>query len=58
MKCDFFKAVAVSILLYGCTTWTLTKYIEKKLDENYARMLYAFLKKSWKQHLTKHQQYY
>ena len=25
MKRSFFKAVVVSILLYGCTTWTLTK---------------------------------
>ena len=25
MKCSFFRAAVVSILLYGCTTWTLTK---------------------------------
>ena len=24
MKCSFFQAAVVSILLYGCTTWTLT----------------------------------
>ena len=30
IKQDFFQAVAVSILLYGCTTWTLTKCMEKK----------------------------
>ena len=24
MKCSFFQAVVMSILLYGCTTWTLT----------------------------------
>ena len=29
IKWDFFQAVLVSILLYGCTTWTLTKYREK-----------------------------
>ena len=28
------KAAVVSMLLYGCTTWTLTKRIEEKLDEN------------------------
>ena len=28
----FFQAVAVSVLLYGCTTWTLSKRMEKKLD--------------------------
>ena len=32
MKCNFFKAVVMSILLYGCTTWMLTKHMEKKLD--------------------------
>ena len=37
-----------SILLYGCTTWTLTKWLEKKLDGNYTRMLHAILNKSWR----------
>ena len=41
MKRSFFQAVVVSILLYGCTTWTLTKRLEKKLDGNYTRMLRA-----------------
>ena len=31
------------------------KFLEKKLDENYTKMLYAFLKKSWKQHSIKQQ---
>ena len=44
----FFQAAVVSILLYGCTTWTLTKCVEKKLDGNYARMLSAVLNKSWR----------
>ena len=39
IKGNFFQAVGVSILLYGCTTWMLTKHIEKKLDENCTRML-------------------
>ena len=49
MKCRFFQAAVVSILLYGCTTWTLTKRLEKKLDGNYTRMLRAILNKnkSW-----------
>ena len=46
IKWDILQAVAMSILLYRCTTWTLTKYIEKKLDENYTRMLHAVLNKS------------
>ena len=45
MKCTFFQAAVVSILLYGCTTWTLTQRLEKKLDGNYTRMLRAILKK-------------
>ena len=39
MKCSFFQAAVVSILLYGCITYTLTKRLEKKLDGNYTRML-------------------
>ena len=57
MKRSFFKAVVVSILLYGCTTWTLTKRMEKKLDGNYTRMLRAILNMSWWQHPTKQQLY-
>ena len=57
MKCSFFQVAVVSILLYGCTTWTLTKRLEKKLDSNYTRMLRAILNKSWWQHPTRHQLY-
>ena len=32
IKRCFFQAGVVSILLYECTTWTLTKRMEKKLD--------------------------
>ena len=57
MKCSFFKTVVISILLYGCTTWTLSKWLKKKLDGNYTRMLRAILNKSWRQHPTRHQLY-
>ena len=57
MKRSFFQAAVVSILLYGCTTWTLTKRLKKKLDGNYIRMLKAILNKSWQQHPTRHQLY-
>ena len=57
MKRSFFQTAVVSILLYGCTTWNLTKRLEKKLDGNYGRMLRAILNKSWRQHPTKHQLY-
>ena len=56
-KRSFFLAAVTSILLYGCTTWTLTKRLEKKLDGNYTRMLRAILNKSWQQHPTRHQLY-
>ena len=57
MKRSFFLAAVVSVLLYGCTTWTLTKRLEKKLDGNYTRMLRAILNKSWQQHPTRRQLY-
>ena len=57
MKHSFFQAAVVSILLYGCTTWTLTKRLKKKLDGNYTRMLRAILNKSWWQHPTRNQLY-
>ena len=50
MKRSFFQAAVASILLYGCTTWTLTKRLEKKQVGNYTRMLRAILNKSWRQH--------
>ena len=57
MKRSFFQAAVVSMLLYGYTTWTLTKSMEKKLDGNYTRMLRAILNKSWRQHPTKQKLY-
>ena len=57
MKRSFFQTAVTSILLYGCTTWTLTKRLEKKRDGNYTRMLRAILNKSWRQHPTRHQLY-
>ena len=57
IKRSFFQAAVMLILLYGCTTWMLTKCMEKKLDSNYTRMLRAILNKSWRQHPTKQQLY-
>ena len=53
MKRNFLQAAVMSILLYRCTTWMLTKRMEKKLDGNYTRMQRAILIKSWRQHPTK-----
>ena len=44
----------MSIQLYGCTTWMLTKHVEKKLDGNYTRILWAILNKSSRQQLYSH----
>ena len=57
IKSSFFQVAAVSILLYGCTTWMQTNRIEKKLDGNYTRILWAILNKLWRQHITKQQLY-
>ena len=57
MKCSFFQVAVVSILLNGCTTWTLTKRLEKKLDGNHRKVLRAILNKSWRQHPIRHQLY-
>ena len=54
---SLFQAAVVSILLYGCTIWTLTKRMEKRLDGNYIRIPRAILNKSWRQHPTKRQLY-
>ena len=53
----FFQAAVVSIQLRGCTTWTLTKPMEKRLYDNYTRMLQAILNLYWRQHTTKQQLY-
>ena len=57
MKRSFFQEVVVSVFLYWCPTWTLTKRVEKKLDGNYTRMLQATLNKPWRQHFPKQQLY-
>ena len=57
IKRSFFQAAVESILLYGCNTWTLTKHMEKKVDNNYTKMPRAILNNSWRQHTTKQQLY-
>ena len=57
MKRSFSQAAIVSILLYGCTTWTLTKWLEKRLDSNCTKILQAILNRSWRRHPTKQQLY-
>ena len=45
--------MAVSVLMYECTTWTLMKRMTKKRDMNYAKMLGTVLRESWMYHLKK-----
>ena len=52
IKLEFFQAIAVSVLLYNCTTLTLEKWLEKNLNTNYTRMLCAVLNKSRKLYST------
>ena len=49
--------MGLSILLYRCTIWMQIKYIKKKLDKNYTKILRAILNKSWKQRSIKQQLY-
>ena len=51
------RIAVILILLYGCTIWTLTKHIEKRLDRNCTRMLRIILNGSWKQHPIKQHLY-
>ena len=53
LKRDFFRSIVESVLLYGSSTWTLTKKLETALDGTYTRMLRAVLNVSWKSHPTK-----
>ena len=55
IKRSDFQAAVLSMLLYVCTTRTLTERMEKKLDGNYPRILRAILNKFWRQHPTKQQ---
>ena len=57
IKRSFFQAALMSILLYGCTTWTITKRMEKKHDSNCTRMLRAILNITWRQYPKKQQLY-
>ena len=57
IKRSIFQAAAVSILLYRCTTWMLSKRLEKKLDGNYTRIFRAIMNESCRQHPTRHYLY-
>ena len=45
IKREFFQALAMSVLLYSCTAWTLRKRFEKKLNGNCTMIYHAALYK-------------
>ena len=51
LKLKFFHSTVTTVLLYGSRTWTLTKELEKKLDDCYTKMLRVVKNVSWKQHM-------
>ena len=53
LKRNFLQAIVETVLLYGSTTWTMTKKQVKGLDGTYTRMLRAALDISWEEHPTK-----
>ena len=57
LKRYFFRAAVETVLIYGSTTWTLTKQLENKLNGTYTRMLRVCLNMPWNQHPTKEQLY-
>ena len=57
MKCSFFQAAIMSILIYGWVIWTLTKRMEKNLMVTTQECCAAILNRSWRQHPTKQKLY-
>ena len=57
LKIRLFIATVESVLLYGCSTWTLTQAMEKSLDGTYTRMLRMALGIKWMDHITNEEVY-
>ena len=51
-KVSLFKSLVLSVLLYGCETWKLTKGEENKLDVFQTRCLRRMFKIRWQQRVT------
>ena len=47
----------IYVLLYGSETWSVTKKLEKSVNECYARMLRTALNEHWKQHMNNQELY-
>ena len=46
IKWESFQAIAVSVLLYDCTTWFFKKILEKKVHWNYIKILCSTFNRS------------
>ena len=57
LKTIFFKSTVESVLLYGSSTWTMTKGLEKKVNCEYTKMLRVVKGVTWQQHMTNDQLY-
>ena len=57
IKIELFRATTETILLYGSSTWTLTKQEEKALDGTYTRMLRKALNINWSERTSNHTLY-
>ena len=51
-KLKLYKALVVSIVLYGCETWTLTAALEKKIQAFETKCMRKILRISWTEHKT------
>lgn len=51
VKVSLFKSLILSVLLYGCVTWILTKTEEKKIDSFQTKCLRRILKVRWQQRI-------
>ena len=57
IKLQLFRATAETTLLYGSTTWSLTKADEKSLDGAYTRMLRMVENVHWNDRRTNRELY-
>ena len=52
LEIGFFRETVESLLLYGLTAWTLTQFLNKKLDGAYTKMLRVVKNETWQKRIT------
>ena len=58
LKLAFFHTTVSSVLLYGSSTWTMTKKLETKLNGCYTKMLKVVNNVKWQQRISNNVLYY